>query len=637
VFKLGPGGKYTVLHSFTGPDGAEPYSTLVRDASGNLYGTTVLGGADDKGVVFKLDKAGRETVLYSFTGQADGAEPYGGLMRDSAGNLYGTTTYGGVSSDGVVFRLATDGVYTVLHSFSGFDGANPQGGVVEDASGNLYGTALRGGAEYAGVVYKIDSTGVYSIVHTFTAGSDGSDGAFPYDSLIFDPAGNLYGTTASGAFPGCVFKIDTAGTLTILYIFRGPLNGGDGDFPQAGVVRDAAGNLYGATVGGGSYDYGAVFKLDTSLHEAVLFSFPGFPDGGQPAAGLVRDAAGNLYGATFAGGAYSCNYDNSPPGCGTLFEIDASGRETVLYSFSEAVEPTGDLVRDQAGNLYGTTSKGGTSGAGTVFKLDPTGNLTTLYSFNGGVVGGNPQAGLLEDPLGNLYGTALRGGAFNAGVVFKLDSAGNETVLYNFTGGVDGGAPVAALISDTAGNLYGTASSGGTSNAGVVFEVNNDGHETVLHSFAGPDGSKPVGRLLRDTAGDLYGTASGGGAYGAGVVFKIDSGGNYSVLFSFSGRGDGANPQAGLVRDSAGNLYGTTVNGGPSKNGVVFQLDPAGNETVLHSFTGSTGGGSPACTLILDDAGNLYGTTEYGGVFVPVPTGGGSPGGVVFKLAVQDR
>ena len=250
---------FSVLHTFTGsPDGAVPDGGLVRDAQGNLYGTTVLGGAYNYGTVFKLDTTGKETVLYSFTGTGgDGANPYAGLVRDAQGNLYGTTNDGGASGGapfgwGTVFKVDTAGTETVLYSFTGPpDGAVTYAGLVRDAQGNLYGTTWSGGAYDAGTAFKVDTAGTETVLHSFSG--TGGDGSEPFAGLVRDAQGNLYGTTVLGGDTACnppngcgtVFKVDTSGSETVLYAFTGA----DGAGPEAGLVRDAQGNLYGATSG----------------------------------------------------------------------------------------------------------------------------------------------------------------------------------------------------------------------------------------------------------------------------------------------------------------------------------------------------------------------------------------------------
>jgi len=397
---------FKVLHRFGGPgDGENPYGGLVRDSAGNLYGTTSAGGIDGAncfegcGVVFKVDKTGNETILYSFTGGADGGNPVAGLLRDSAGNLYGTTQLGGSTANcgygcGVVFKLDTANNETVLHTFLGVapfattgDGAAPLGVLIEDSKGNLYGTTQNGGAYGGGTVFKLSPTGEETV--------------FNFGSL--DPP---------------------------------PLNLGQNPF--AGVIRDSEGNLYG-TSGGGTNSanspvpegFGVVYKLTESElakngEGTILHTFTGFdagiaPDGSHPYYGsLLRDSAGNLYGTTYVGGIVG----NCPSGagCGTVFKVDAAGAETILYNFTGGADggyPAEGLIRDSAGNLYGTGLLGGTSGGGVVFKLDTAGTLTVLHSFTSGADGYLPISTLVRDAAGNLYGTAS-GGGLGGGVVFKI-------------------------------------------------------------------------------------------------------------------------------------------------------------------------------------------------------------------------
>jgi uncharacterized repeat protein (TIGR03803 family) len=361
-----------------------------------------------------------------------------------------------------------------------------------------------------------------------------------------------------------------AQTYTLLHQFTGVP---DGNSPSGSLVGDQAGNYYGTTDSGGDYDNGTVFKLNTSGRYKVLYSFTGGQDGGDPYGGLIRDAAGNFYGTTVKGGAFNL---------GTVIKLNASGKFKVLYSFAGGADgafPYASLIRDAAGNLYGTTTQGGASGYGTVFKLDPTGSETLLHSFTG-EDGRDPNAGLIRDAAGNLYGTTTLGGnlgcggGYGCGTVFKLDASGIETVLHSFSGGQDGEEPThAGLIHDAAGNLYGTTAYGGTSDNGTVFKLNAGGKYKVLYSFTGANGANPKAGLIRDAAGNLYGTTLKGGSSDHGTVFKLDASGHQTVLHSFAGA-DGSYPSTGLIRDAAGNLYGTTAFGGASDFGTVFKVAP---------------------------------------------------------------
>jgi uncharacterized repeat protein (TIGR03803 family) len=665
VFKVDTSGQERVLYTFTGgPDGGSPYAGVIRDSSGNFYGTTAYGGTagpyGPAGVVYKLDTAGHQTVLYSFTGGADGSNPFAGVIRDSSGNLYGTAQQGGgTSGAGVVFELDTAGQETVLYSFTGgADGGYPTAGLIRDSAGNLYGTTLGGGTAGAGVVFKLDRAGQETVLYSFTGGADGGS---PTAGVIRDSAGNLYGTTQDGGIttgvcstyyywsPGCgvVFKLDGTGNETVLYAFTGLA---DGAFPYAGVIRDGAGYLFGTAYGGGitgtcgTGGCGVVYKLDMTGNETVLHSFTGVPDGAFPEAGVVADPAGNLYGTTYNGGVSLSH--------GAVYKLDPAGQETV-YAFGgppRGGNPFFDgVIRDAAGDLYGATLWGGTADEGVVYKLNAAGQETVLHSFTGGADGGSPRGSVIRDSAGNLYGVTDSGGTANAGVVYKVNTAGQETVLYSFTGGADGGSPIDGPILDSAGNLYGTTYSGGTAGYGVVYKLNVAGQETVLHSFTfGADGGYPSGGVIRDSAGNLYGTASFGGTSGAGVVYKVNAAGQQTVLYNFTGGADGSLPKSGVVFDPAGNLYGTTYFGGTSNAGVVYKLAPSGQETVLCNFAGYTGtdGGYPYTGVIRDSAGNLYGATPYGGaagngvVYEVDPTGnetvlytftGGADGGEPFE------
>jgi uncharacterized repeat protein (TIGR03803 family) len=383
---------------------------------------------------------------------------------------------------------------------------------------------------------------------------------------------------ASGAPAAAIFVLAALGippaqaqTYKILLNFPASASGGENPY-YGSLIRDTAGNLYGTTNGGGGANYGVVFELHTTGKEKVLHSFGGFADGANPVAGVIFDSAGNLYGTTYFGGA---------SGQGVVFKLDTTRTETVLYSFTGGADggsPRSSLIRDSAGNLYGTTEYGGASGQGTVFKLDAAGTESVLYSFRGRADGATPVAGLVRDSAGNLYGTTYNGGASGFGVVFKVNTAGKETVLHSFAGGADGANPYAGLIRDSAGNFYGTTFYGGASNYGIVFKVDTTRTETVLYSFTGgADGGNPSAGVIRDSAGNLYGATTIGGApgMGYGVVFELDTAGTETVLHTFAGGAGGANPVGGLIRDSAGNLYGTTQDGGSSGNdGLVFEITP---------------------------------------------------------------
>jgi uncharacterized repeat protein (TIGR03803 family) len=378
-----------LLYGFTfkHADGEFPTAPVTFDVHGNLYGTTDLGGTNANGTVVKLTRSSRgwkETVIYRFLGGNDGTQPWGGVVLDGAGNLYGTTIGGGTGGGGTVFQLTPHigkaWTETVLHGFSGL-----------------------------------------------------SDGSTLYSGLVFDQAGNLYGTTFGGGGGNCV---DTLGcgvvfeltpksgggwTEKTIYAFQG---GTDGAYMLGGVILDAKGNLYGTTELAGVHGSGTVFQLtphlDGSWTESTLYSFSASGDGMSPLAGLTFDHRGNLYGTTSLGGANNA---------GTVFELKRGKRgwtEAVLHSFdsnSDGSMPYAGVTFDKAGNLYGATSTDGTQGAGAIFRLTRSGSgwtETVLHSFSGGKDGGGPLGNLLFDAKGNLYGTTEHGGPGLEGVVFQF-------------------------------------------------------------------------------------------------------------------------------------------------------------------------------------------------------------------------
>lgn len=361
---------YGVIYSFKGaPSGASPYAPLIFE-DGKLYGTTNVGGAHFNGTAFAISPVGTKTWLYSFKGGENGANPSAGLV-DVKGTLYGTTASGGAHSDGAVFSISRSRKEAVLHSFGGgTDGQHPYAGLV-DVNGTLYGTTASGGAGYEGAVFAISPAGKENVLHSFGAAGDG---ALPEASLT-DVNGVLYGTT---------------------------LNGGKNCKSNGGC--------------------GTVFEITTSGKEKVLYSFAGRSDGEYPFAGLVN-VGGLLYGTTEDGGGSGCGYSQ---GCGTVFKISRSGRESVIYSFkggSDGEYPVASLM-EVKGVLYGTTEFGGTYDAGTVFAVSSLGKESVLHIFGGSGDGAGPLAGLIN-VSGTLYGTTESGGAngcygSGCGTIFSL-------------------------------------------------------------------------------------------------------------------------------------------------------------------------------------------------------------------------
>jgi uncharacterized repeat protein (TIGR03803 family) len=338
----------------------------------------------------------RFNVLHTFSGGADGGSPVAALIGDMQGNLYGT-------AGTVVFKVDKTGAETVLHT-----GFGSMGSLVRDSAGNLYGTTYLGGDLNLGAVFEVDADNNARVLHSF---GRGKDGRYPAAGLILDQAGDLCGTTSGGGVhsAGTVFKLTRSRGEIVLHSFAGP----DGSNPYANLIGDTNGNLYGTTEFGGPSGNGVVFRLDSVGRETVLYSFTGGADGSRPAAGLVRDQDGNLYGTTVAGGAHSV---------GAVFELNKHLKESVLHSFAGAdgVEPSSQLVRDAQGNLYGTTLDGGPSDTGTLFKVDGRGVFSVLHNFDGTHDGYFLPTGVFRDHLGKLYGVAELGGRFGFGTVYEL-------------------------------------------------------------------------------------------------------------------------------------------------------------------------------------------------------------------------
>ncbi|HUA14442.1 MAG TPA: choice-of-anchor tandem repeat GloVer-containing protein [Verrucomicrobiae bacterium] len=375
--------QYSVIHNFAGApnDGAWANGDLAADTIGNLYGTTVLGGANNYGTIFKIDSTGATTILYSFTYGLDGAYPLGGLLLDADGTLYGTASVAGRNGSGTVFKLDTNGTLVPLFSFGlGQSGASPHSRLVT-LNGNLYGVASSGGSSGCeggcGIIYEVTKSGKQTILYRFTGGVDG---ARP-QGLFRDSAGNFYGVatldTGSG---GTVFKLDTAAVFSILYTFTGGIDGGQ---PTGRVIRDNNGNIHGVTFVGGdtTCDCGVVFRVDANGRESLLHKFFGHGGGAKPEVGLL-DLSGVLYGTTVSGG-LACGF---PGGCGTLYQIGKTGNYKVLHSFGGPkagdgyANVSGSLIRGQDGGIYGATYQGGTGtsctngvteGCGTIFKYTP--------------------------------------------------------------------------------------------------------------------------------------------------------------------------------------------------------------------------------------------------------------------------
>lgn len=638
VFRMGKDGAgYQVLHHFgaTTNDGRKPVAGLVEDADGYLFGTTYSGGSNASGTVFRLDREGNSyRLLRLFNGGTDGANPRAALLVGSDGVLYGSTEYGGDHNSGILFKLNRDGTgYTVLRSFgaNSRDGVSPYADLVEGADGLLYGTTFWGGQNGWGTVFQLTrSGGSYTTLHSFD-GEAAGDGAMPAAGLIEGQDGVLYGLTSAGGTNnvGTVFRLakNGGGYAVILHFQDNDL---DGQSPAAALVQASNGVLYGVTEMGGAAGGGSVFQLATNgSHYVVLVSLgTAAGDGRSPRAALVADSTGFLLGTTYLGGIAEV---------GAVFALDPAHTNcTVRWSFlrggGDGLSPTAGLVTDRTGTLYGATCYGGAADAGTIFKAD-RGDIAVFHHF--GVVPGDakyPRATLVRSPDGLFYGTTEAGGDMDAGTAFKISAAGSTyTVIRSFgTNAGDGKVPKAALLAARDGLLYGTTERGGAVDAGTVYRLSPEGNTyAVLKSFGTTpdDGSNSVAALVEAANGRLVGTTRAGGSQAAGTVFSLSAdGSDYTILRNFGAPGDGKAPAAAVLSASDGWLYGTTELGGAYGLGCIFRLRPDGSDyTLVRSFGYPVGDGKkPAAALVEAPDARLYGATFQGGQYGY---------GTVFRLA----
>jgi uncharacterized repeat protein (TIGR03803 family) len=631
--------------------------------------------------------------LYSFTGGDDGGNP-NGLIQNTNGLFYGTTQNGGTAFAGTVFQITTNGLVTSLYSFTGGnDGANPFAMLAQGPDGNFYGTAFQGGADDNGTIFRITTNGVLDTLVTFGI----TNGDLPFAGLTLGADTNFYGTSHQGGVygHGTAFMMTTNGTQKLLYSFSG---GSDGNEPSAGLVQGGNGSFYGTTRKGGAYGDGAIFSISTSGDFATLYSFDE-TNGAFPTAGLTEDSDGNFYGVAAQGGAYSS---------GTLFEITPAGLLTNLYSFTGGTDggnPDGTLVQGADGNFYGTTAQGGAYGDGTVFVVSPGGTLTTLVQFNG-YDGANPQAALALGSDGYFYGTTQNGGAGGNGVIFRFgitatphitSQPANQSVftganvqfnvavlgatpfLYHWqkdeTNLVDGGnvsgstnriLNLASVTTNDIGNysvLVSNSLGSATSSLAFLmvtssppFIVTQPTNETVAAGSTAILTVSALGNLplLYQWQMDHTNLANGGSVSGSATStltitnLTTANNGTYSVIISNtlgsvissnvtltvvagttpgtalatlhwfgSNTGDGQTPN-GLMQANDGDLYGTTQSGGISGSsgyGTIFKITTNGLFTTLVPFTEAsyTLGDRPLAALVEDTNGNFYGTTELGG------------------------
>jgi uncharacterized repeat protein (TIGR03803 family) len=608
--------RYSTIHTFQSAE-RNPGSSVSSDGNGTFYGTTTNGGAFESGTVYRVRNDGTAFQrLHTFVGGAtDGAYPLGPLTLEPNGLLYGTTSTGGATGNGTIFSIGVNGTgFRILHSFTAdrADGGYPTTALTLDQFGNLYGTTYFGGSSNRGTIFKVGTDGSdFQLLHSFVGGA--GDGRGPTSGLLLLGTDDLYGTTQFGGQPadpgaglyydgsGTAFKIKTDGTGFALIRSLSSV-------PTGALISDGVGNLYG--MGGSS-----VFKMNldgTTLQ--VLHTFGSDATGTiGPFAALVLDDSGNLYGR---------GYWAAEAVGEAIFRMKTDGTAyQVLYMVIDhnldgiggpdgppRIQATGPLILEGS-NLYGTIWDGGAANAGTIFSITSDGAFQTVYSFSGFTNDGSiPEASLIPDGFGFLYGTTQAGGASQGGTVYRIRADGSGfQIVHSFDTSDTVQAPLAL---DRAGTLYGTT-------AEALFKVRTDGSDfQIVHDFTG-DGAFPSSAVVLDDMGSVYGVTTHSGSSG-GAVFKVGTDGTgFQILYGFAGIN--LSSVGPLVLGDAGHLYGTTRVSAPFIGGTVFRLATDGSTfDVLHFFIGgASDGDAPGASLVLDRSGNIYGTT----------TAGGQPGG----------
>ncbi|HVM50176.1 MAG TPA: choice-of-anchor tandem repeat GloVer-containing protein [Candidatus Acidoferrum sp.] len=639
VYRATTAGVVTLLASFDYTSGGTPMAGLVQDSDGTFYGTTYYGGTNGAGTVFKMTADGTITSLYSFTGEADGGNPFGGLLLSSDGNLYGTTEAGGTYSAGTLFRITPGGAFVTIANFDGFQGATPECALAQGSDGNLYGTTAYGGQGNEGAIFRVSITAPLQITRQ------------PQTQLVY------LGDTAT-------FNVATFGSPPVSYQWRKNGHNLSDGANLAGTSTRTLVLTNVATTDAGNYSVvvsnasGSVTSLSAALQIAIsppyIISEPEDQTvlAGTPAVFSV-DVVGDapLYfqwqkngtnltdGGTIAGsststltinnantgnaGMYSVivsnaiDYDVSDGAALTVVPVIQPGaymsalRAFSSGSSSSGLNPYAGLIQGKDGYLYGTTLHGGSSGYGLAFRMSTAGAYTILHPFANGPDGGEPYAGLVQALDGNLYGATFQGGTNDVGAIFRLSTSGTLKPLYSFFGAEDGSYPAASLIQGADAKLYGMTYQGGTNSYGGIFSITTNGVLTPLYSFDIDTGVYPVGPLIQATNGLLYGCTLEGGLYGSGTVFSLTTNGVFTTLVSFD-YFNGGYPECALLQASDGLFYGTTSEGGTNGWGTVFRMTADGTLTTLYSF-GYNDGAYPVAGLIQATDGNLYGTTAEGG------------------------
>jgi uncharacterized repeat protein (TIGR03803 family) len=612
---------YSKKYDFIYDMGGTPRGKLMQASNGKLYGMTAGGGANGQGVLFEFD-----IITSTFINKADfnsattGSNPLGSLIQASNGKLYGLANSGGINDKGVLFEYdITSNTLILKKSFNGTNGSYPYGSLMQASNDKLYGMTSEGGVNNLGLLFEYDITGN---ILTTKKSFNGTNGSHPLGSLIQANNNKLYGLTFDGGVSdgGALFEYDfTANIFSVKKSFDGT----NGAFPNGSLMQAPDGKLYGMTTYGGSSDQGVILQYDiTGNVLAVVALSISNGTGGEPVGELIQASNGKFYGATqidlFAGQGVVFEYNN----------ITGDYRNLIVFNQApNGSVPNASLVQASNGKLYGLTKEGGTNDVGVLFEYNPATNAYSKKIDFNGINGAYPLGSLIQASNGKLYGMATYGGAKSVGVIFEYNITTNIlTKKIDFDSTVTGSYPLGALMQASNGKLYGMTSEGGMNKKGVLFEYDITSNTcTKKIDFNGTNlGSNPYGSLLQSTNGKLYGMATLGGNSDKGTLFEYDATNNtYAKKMDFDGIATGSNPEGSLIQSSNGKLYGLTNSGGINDKGVLFEYDETNNVfTKKLDFDSISTGSYPGGSLILASNGKLYGMTIGGGV---------NYGGVIFE------
>ncbi len=603
---------YVKKFDFGGTNGNYPNGSMIVATNGKLYGITGNGGATNNGVLYEFDPfTGVYTKKVDFAGASNGSYANGNLVQATNGKLYGLTAYGGANSLGVLFEYnITTNTLTKKIDFTGSaTGSVPYGNLVQATNGKLYGLTTAGGASGNGVLFEYDpATNVFIKKANFNGTGKGAQ---PYGSLIQANNGKLYAMTKIGGTSnfGTIIEYDIAADTLIKKI---DFNGSNGKWPLGDLMQSANGLLYGMTWQGNSK--GQIYQYNPSTNGfTILYDFISGP--GEYPYGNVIEIGNKLYGVTNSGGLKN-------KGVIFEYDL-VSNTYTKKIDFNANINggnPTGALLKTSGNKMYGFTSYGGLTNQGTLFEFDQTTNtLTKKVDFDNAVTKGSvPVGDLIEVSPGVLYGLASAGGTNNAGALFEYNFVANTfTKKIDFVAATMGQFPNASLLKANNGKLYSVTQMGGINTAGVIFEYDPVTNVCVKKfDFGTTNGTTPTSALVYGANGKLYGLTAGGGVNNKGVLYEYDNITNvFTKKIDFNGAGNGAQPFGDLVLANNNKFYGATYVGGANNAGVLFEYDPATNSfTKKMDFNiGPTTGSAPVGRLTLAGNGKLYGNTEYGG------------------------